>query len=380
MMNPNSHIEICSSLCCGCGACAAVCPKKAIVMEKDEHGFLYPAVDDEKCINCGICLKHCPVADIGTAENLNRAYYGWAKDMQLRQKSSSGGVFSLLAENVLAEGGVVFGAAFQKEDKSVYYKSTDDVPLDALRRSKYTESQTGDIFPQIKHHLDAGRKVMFCGTPCHAAGLKAYLQKDYADLLVCDFVCGGAASPSFFKNHLDAMESKYKFKIDKVNFRDKKYGWKRMTLTVSLENGKEKSSLSYFDSYFTGFINGIIKRPNCFRCPFADNHFSDITIADYWGYKSGGVKYERDGISMMVAHSARGQAAVDAIRPVMYCEEMPAERTRYTIKKRQFSEEKFTDCKAFLDLASQIGYEAAAKQTYMKSPLKDLLLAYFHIK
>lgn len=374
------NISQCKEKCCGCGSCSIVCKKKAITMLKDKHGFIYPMIDEEKCIDCGSCVGHCPVSSTEKKDDLDKAFYGWNRDKEVRLKSSSGGVFSCLADETLKNGGIVFGAVFQNKDKSVNYRSTDRVNLDDLRRSKYTECQTGTVYEEVKDELTKGRKVLFCGTPCHVAGLKKFLAKEYDNLILCDFVCGGAASPNFLKEHLEKLENKYQSKVEKINFRDKKYGWKRMTLTVYFKNGKKKSSLSYFDSYFNGFVEGIIKRENCFKCPFADNHYGDITLADYWGYKQGGLQYDEAGISMVIAHTRKGEDFLKSITNKMFSVEMPSENTKYTVKKRVFNQEKYDKRQKFFELASHIGYEKAAKKTYMKSPLKDLLFEYLNIK
>lgn len=374
------NINQCKDMCCGCSSCSIICKKEAIEMIKDEHGFNYPKVDFEKCVDCGECLKVCPVFKIEKSSDLDKAYYGWNYDENVRIKSSSGGVFSCLADKILEENGVVFGAVYDSNKNIVKYSSSDETELDNIRRSKYTESETGDIFIEVEKNLKNGRKVLFCGTPCHIAGLKKFLFKEYENLILCDFVCGGAASPAFFQEHLEKLEKDNNSKIEQINFRDKKNGWKRMTFTVCFENGKKKSTLSYFDSFFNGFIEGIIKRKNCFECPFSDNHFSDITIADYWGYKSGGVEYDKKGISMIIVHSENGKKIFEMLKEKMYQKEMPAKNTKYTIKKRIFNQEKYNIREEYFKLASEIGYEKAAKKTYMKSPLIDLILGYLRIK
>lgn len=373
------NIEIYQDGCCGCGGCAQVCQRSAITMRTDGGGFTYPQVNRERCNDCGLCTRHCPVGTEQTHTSLT-AYYGWNTDTDVRMASSSGGVFSALAQSVLAQDGVVYGAVYDSNTKTVVYRGTDRACLDDLRRSKYVESAVGQVFTEIKDFLVSGRKVLFCGSPCHAAGLRTFLKKDYAGLYICDFVCGGAASPAFFREHLQRLEKKYGAPARKINFRNKRFGWKRMLLTIEFENGRWYSRLNYLDSFFNGFIEGIIKRRNCFSCAFADNHYSDLTIADYWGYRTAGVPYDEKGISMVVVNTEQGASLLREATGRLELNEMGLERTRYTIRPRVLNKEKLARRDAFFEDAKMVGFEKAAKRGYMKHPLVDTLLSYLHLK
>lgn len=371
----NIKVKNCRENCSGCGTCYSVCPKKAISMSEDKHGFMYPQVNDSECVDCGLCYKKCPINDEIIHKSIT-AFYGWNNDESIRMKSSSGGLFSALADYILGLDGIVFGAVFNPETKRVEYKGTDEVELDSIRRSKYTECYTDGIFQKINDLLVQGKSVLFCGTPCHVAGLEKYLGRKYDTLITCDFVCGGAASPRFFRQHLHEMEKKYNSKVSEINFRDKKMGWKRMLFSVKFNNGKRKSTLSYFEPYFSGFIEGIIKRRNCFSCKYSANHYSDITIADYWGYLKAGVPYDKRGISMAIANTEKGLKVLRSISKNVTLTEMKLDRTKYTVQTRAFNQTKYDRRNAFFELADSIGYEKAAKATYFKNPLKDLLFLY----
>lgn len=373
------NIKIYQDSCVGCGGCVQLCPKKAITMCLDADGFSYPMVNEQRCIDCGLCVKQCPVS-VEKKYTPLAAYYGWNKEINIRMASSSGGIFSAFAQSILIQRGVVYGAAFDPVTQNVTYRSTDQVLLDDLRRSKYVESTVGQVFIEIRNHLVSGRKVLFCGTPCHVAGLKSFLKKRYEGLYTCDFVCGGAASPAFFKAHLQKMEKKFGASVKSINFRDKKFGWKRMLLTIEFENGQKYRKFSCFDSFFNGFVEGIIKRKACFSCAFADNHLSDVTIADYWGYRAAGVSYDKKGISMLVVNTERGKNLLHDTASQLELKKMDLGNTCYTIRPRILNKEKLKMRDAFFEMAQIIGYEKAAKQSYMKHPYFDTLLGYLHLK
>ena len=367
------------TICCGCGSCAQICPKEAIRMESDQNGFLYPKLDSDKCVECGLCIKHCPVS-AQTPHHSIDAFYGWNRDTELRMQSSSGGIFSAFAQTILDQGGIVYGAVFDALNKKVLYKSTETVGLDDLRRSKYAEADTAGAFSAISKQLQADKPVLFCGTPCHVAGLLSFLGKDYPNLYTCDFVCGGNASPAFLQEHLQKLEKKYGAPIKSINFRDKRCGWKRMLLTITFENGKQYSKLNWMDSFFNGFVEGITKRENCYACPFADNHYADLTIADYWGYRNAGVPYDEKGISMLVVNTQHGAALKAMTEQKLELTQMGLERTRYTIRPRVLNPQKLAERNAFFADASNVGFLRAAKRSYQKHPFLDVLLSYLHLK
>lgn len=361
------NVQIVGNACVGCQACYNGCPHEAIRMEQDEAGFMFPKIDADKCTDCSYCTKICPVATPQEHENLKSAYYGWHKDERIRQVSSSGGAFSALAEEILKQNGVVFGAVFNAQTKTLSHQCTEDYPLDRLLRSKYTESHTGLSFQKVKQYLRAGRPVLFCGTPCQAAGLRNYMGADHPHLYICDFICGGAASPECFRQHLDMLEKKYGGAVDDINFRDKRYGWKRLCMTVKFKNGKEYHRLNYYDSYFTGFINGALKREACYSCPFAVNHYADLTIADFWGYKAAGLPYDKRGLSLINVHTPKGDQLLDAVRPRFELRRLDVRYAQYGYKPRRSSDEKVNARRRMFALVREKGFEAAAAETYMKN-------------
>lgn len=220
------------SFCTGCTACYSACPVNAISMKKDEEGFAYPFIDPDKCINCSLCKTVCNQQGLKKIENL-RAYAAIANDDHIRENSSSGGVFTLLAENIIRKGGVVFGAAFD-ENFEVKHISVEDVnELSRLRGSKYVQSALGDTFKEAKKYLNDGREVLFTGTPCQIAGLKTFLKKSYQNLTTADLVCHRVPSPKVWKKYVEMMSQKHNAPIERISFRAKNLSWKRYAMLFS---------------------------------------------------------------------------------------------------------------------------------------------------
>lgn len=193
------------SNCCGCNACVQKCPKQCISMREDDEGFLYPYVDKILCIDCGLCEKTCPVINSKEERKPLNVFAAKKPNDEVRMQSSSGGIFTLLAENVIDEGGVVFGAGFNERWEVVHSFAEKKEDLAKFRGSKYVQSKVGNSYKQAEAFLKQGRKVLYSGTPCQIAGLKQYLRKDYANLLAVDFICHGVPSPGVFRTYLRAI-------------------------------------------------------------------------------------------------------------------------------------------------------------------------------
>ena len=267
--------------CCGCGACANICPVNAITMKENEIGFIYPIVDEALCIGCGQCKKVCVFSDKSVGANVDPLVYAAAsKNREVLSESSSGGIFTELAQAVIDKGGAVFGAAWT-EDFSLNHICVDNKDdLKHLRGSKYVQSSTEDTFTKTEELLKSGRYVCYSGTPCQIAGLKAFLKKDYDKLLTIDIICHGVPSVKMLKDDLSYLSGKKKIKIENVKFRDKEYGW---GVTGSLANGKSKVKYDALNSpYYFYFLNGEVYRDSCYNCRFAsEERQGDITLGDY---------------------------------------------------------------------------------------------------
>lgn len=301
--------------CSGCSACANVCPKNCIKMERDETGFVYPKVDSDACINCGRCETVCPILS-PAKENSPLAVIGAKnRDESVRRTSSSGGTFFELAKEIISRGGIVYGCALDSKlvARHIGVETAED--LSALKGSKYVQSDVGATYRKVKKHLIDGREVLYSGTPCQIAGLKNYLGKDYDNLLLVDVLCHGVPSPGVFEDYLAYLGEKFGAKPVSVNFRNKEKSWKRLYFEVKFENGKRYFTFCGYDRYMSMFLNNISLRPSCYDCRFTTvNRQGDITLGDFWGI---GRKYpERDddkGISLIIVNSEKGERAYGEI-------------------------------------------------------------------
>ena len=361
--------------CADCGMCENICPKNAISVKED--GFYYrPVVDDSLCVDCGLCAGRCPVNREAEENELIAAYYAVNRDKETVWKSSSGGVFSALADIVLKENGVVFGAGFSSDSRKVVFLSTDETDLDSLRRSKYVESLTGKSFRQIETQLRQGRRVLFCGTPCQAAGLREYLGKAYDNLIICDFLCGGLPSHRMYEDYLSDLENRFHSKVKSVNFRPKTFGWKEYAIKVTFDNGKEYLKQASLDPYFSSFLHRRLSiRDLCAECPFTKSHRSDITLADFWRYKSITGQDNDEGISMILVNTKNGLDAVENLKNSVSLDPLSNDQVAYVYKPHGLSKGYFEKRKAFLDECRLNGIVSAGEK-YCVTKGSDAVKAY----
>ena len=362
--------------CMGCHACYNRCPVQAIEMVEDEKGFKYPQVNKEKCINCGLCERVCPILNPRKVKNTPKAYAVKNKNEDVREKSSSGGMFSLLAEKVLQDGGVVFGVAFDEnwQLKHIYVENIEDLQI--FRGSKYLQSIVGETYSKLKDFLIEGRKVMYTGTPCQIEGLKSYLGKEYENLFTQDIICHGVPSPKVHERYLKYLRDKYKTKnIKNIIHRTKINGWKNWCVNIKFDNS-EYIKAHEQDPYMQAFLRNTSLRESCYNCQFKKKHrISDITLADFWGIEN--IAPEMDdnkGTSLVIINSEKGKQIFEQIKDkIIYKQVDFEEAIRYnpsmtTSVKPDPNREKFFD-----NLDKMPFDELVKKYTYTPGIFKRIL-------
>lgn len=313
--------------CCGCSACVQVCPKECIDMRADTEGFLYPKVDEDACVECGICEKTCPVINpYKSLQIVPDSYVCRVYDEELRLQSSSGGIFTLLASYIIENGGVVFGAAFDNE-WNVAHDWTDSMEgLSKFRGSKYVQSVIGNTFKKVKEFLIAGRLVLFTGTPCQITGLKHYLNREYENLYSIDIVCHSVPSPKIWKKYLLEVCNFNLSTIQYVTFRNKDCGWREYGLKIVTGDLVVDGSNTQ-NTYMKGFLKDLYTRPSCSECP-ARNYKSgsDIMLADSWGLNIYHPDWDDNkGMSLVLVKTTKGKYLKDLLFNNVFGEEVPYE-------------------------------------------------------
>lgn len=334
--------------CCGCSACANVCPHKAIEMRPDALGFLFPKINQELCVDCGLCERICVmdnVADIDW-EKEPQAFSFRLKSIDELAKSQSGGAFYALACNAIHQGAVVYGAAFDTQWSVTHQKVVTIEGLDKLRMSKYVQSDIRGAFDSVKEDLRNGKCVLFSGTPCQVAGVKAAVPKPLRErLITIDIICHGVPAPKIWEDYVSYLEKKHHSAIKKACFRDKRKGWHGAIESFLFANGKEVFRETSNALYFSGFS----MRDSCAVCPFASTHREgDITIGDWWAVPKDSKLNDDKGVSMILVNSEKGKALLDVIRDFADMESITlAECKQYNMehpstlhfKRKQFVED-----------------------------------------
>ncbi|SCN26551.1 Periplasmic [Fe] hydrogenase large subunit [Clostridium sp. N3C] len=326
-----NHIDITNKTkCCGCRACEQKCPNKCITMIEDNEGFFYPYVNEEKCIKCEVCIKHCPQLNNTIFDNQLKnpeVYAAKIKKENILMKSSSGGMFSAIAERVIDKGGVVFGCAFDENliAQHIAVQNKDDLKL--LRGSKYVASNLNNTYIQARNYLESGKIVFYTGLPCHIAGLKGFLGKTYDNLITADLICHGTPSQKLFSKYIKWIEKKYSKKaFSKVNnnledanvysydFRNKETkGWRCGNNKIVFGNARKTiviRPISLIDPYFSSFLTSKTYRPSCYSCKYAcETREGDFTFADYWGIELFHPEfYSPKGVSLLLINTQKGKS------------------------------------------------------------------------
>lgn len=318
------------SQCCGCTACSSICPKKAIVMKQDEEGFVYPIIDKSKCVNCGLCDKVCPVKNAKENNKNQHAYIFQNSNDEIRRESTSGGAFTAIAEYVIKNNGIIYGAIFDENYKVIHTGIDNKEELYKFRNSKYVQSEICNCYPEIKEHLDNGKMVCFSGTSCQVEGLKNYLMKDYENLILVDVVCRAVPSPLIWKKYLKLRQKEYK-NIEKIMFRDKYYGYKYSNLSIYNKNNDKKQEYHKgvdSDPYLRAFFTNICDRPSCYECKFKKLHReSDITIWDCFDVEKYNKEFDDDkGTNRILTHTEKGDKIIKELAKNNKSQEIDVEK------------------------------------------------------
>lgn len=299
------------NLCTGCTACACICPKGCITMAADADGFRYPVIDEDSCVGCGLCEKVCPVLADNRPNHEPKAYAACSRDTGMRLESSSGGVFTELARHILAQGGAVFGAIFDKEFRVIHACAEDEAALAQMRGAKYAQSDLDGIFADVKNRLNRGQLVLFSGTPCQVGGLISFLGKSYENLTTVDFVCHSVPSPAAWSEYVKSLGD-----VRSINLRAKDTGWSRYSYCHRIETANGPRLIPNGESlYMKLFVGGYINRRSCENCNFKGYaRRSDLTIGDFWGiWDSYPDMDDNRGTSVVLVQSERGQKLWEAI-------------------------------------------------------------------
>ena len=338
--------------CCGCEACAQKCPQQCISLKGDKEGFLYPSINQKKCIECGLCVSVCPFHNSFAPKNPQNAFAAINRNENIRRDSSSGGVFSALANSVLVDGGVVFGAMFDENWNVVHGFIEKNDELSKLRGSKYVQSRIGKCYEVAERFLKDNRRVLFSGTPCQIAALKKFLGKDYDKLITVDFICHGVPSPKLWRWYFDLV--KKRGSIVSINFRNKDNGWKRYNFAVDyVQNNVSIRAFHREDPYMIAFLDDMSLRPSCNNCQAkAGRSQSDITLADFWNVDKvvDGIDDDK-GVSLLLGNTANGVMLLESVQD-LECHEV--------------------------DFANAIQFNKAWEESYPMSPNRVRFFSSYH--
>lgn len=309
----NTIEQIDKQQCTGCGLCAEKCPKDCILMVEDGEGFRFPQIDSTKCVECGLCVRSCPTTSAADTlySKYGRSYYcGIVKDKEMLIKSSSGGVFGVLAEYIISIGGYVCGCIYTDDLEAVHTLSNRKQDIEKMYGSKYVQSRAEHCFPEIQSHLMEEDIVMFTGTACQIAALRLYLGKDYSNLYCVEILCHGVPSPGLFAKYKQYLEKRLGGTVKDIRFRDKRrdgWGSEHRTCIIYEKNGKLCENRPILPAYFSAFFYGLNLRESCYQCRFATSErVADLTIGDFWGSWNKYKKRFHEGISVVGVNSEKG--------------------------------------------------------------------------
>jgi acetyltransferase-like isoleucine patch superfamily enzyme/coenzyme F420-reducing hydrogenase beta subunit len=372
--------------CCGCNACGDICSRQAIDFKVDFEGFWYPEIDPQKCIHCGLCEKVCPIINAKERKKNDLeqpiCYAAEHKNLEVIFDSTSGGLFTALAEKMYTDSGYVGGAIFNDDFSVRHYISNNEGDLLKIRNTKYLQSDLSGFYRNVRKLLDKGEKVLVCGCPCQMVALRCFLSKEYVNLVVIDLICLGVNSPKVWHKYLGSFQEKYDSPVVYTKSKSKELGWHNLTQKLVLANGKICYETKNDCSFIIGYVkNHAYCRPSCYDCSFKNlPHLSDITLADYWGIEKLNTSLDKDlGTSLVLVNSKKGQAYFDFIKQKINCIQTPFKSmisvnssitkslSMPSINRKQFFED--LDIMSFAQIAHKYFTE---KETY-KTKLKRFI-------
>lgn len=345
-----------AELCTGCAACHNICPKHSIQMLQNKTGFWVPQINSETCIFCKECARVCPVLHKTEPAEIVAAYSGYSKSSDVLRCSSSGGIFSVLSEWVLKQGGVVFGTAFDGGNYSVSCRGTDDTTLACLCKSKYIESETAGVYQKVCLALQNGRYALFCSTPCKISAMINYAVMrgvSREKLILVDFVCHGIGSSFIWKNYLQSKEKQHGSQCESADFRCKKYGWDfSNVLKLTFQNGKEYYGDLIGDPWYRLYVKRIGLRPSCYVCDALKHSAADITCADFLGASLAQREAHSGGLSLILARSAQGRELLKIISNEMVFQSVRPEEYQYIFEVQDYGKAKSASRQLFQNFLS----------------------------
>lgn len=308
--------------CCGCTACYASCPTGVIRMTSDREGFAYPQIDETKCVQCGLCQKVCCLHGMSRETHYaNQIEIVAAKHTSndVRMSSSSGGAFTAISDVVLQRSGIVYGAIYDNEIRVIHSRAMTQSQRDAMKVSKYVQSDLGNTFQCVRNDLVAGKEVLFSGTPCQVEGLKHYLGGEYPNLLTVDIICYGVPSPKMFAEHIKQIQQKRHNRVAQYSCRAKCLGWHKHIEQAVFSNGRVEYGTPLLQQHKCLFHSGMILRPSCYQCQFSNLYRpADLTLGDFWGIETCMPDYDDNiGVSLILANSDRGKEMLSEIQQKM---------------------------------------------------------------
>ena len=305
--------------CCGCTACENICPQRCIEMVEDAEGFLYPQIEKKRCISCNLCERVCPVQNKPNLSHIKlKTYVVRDKRKEILKNSTSGGVFTSVMEYILLQHGVVYGVIMD-DDRVIKHIRVDDISdpkFKMIPGSKYVKSEIRGIFQQVRCDLETSKVVCFSGTPCQVAGLKAFLRKDFENLITVDVVCRGNPSPLYWKKYVEYQEKRNNSRITEAKFRSKTYGYHSGSMRLTFENGKKYIGSVRVNLFLKAFFEDLCSRPSCYDCAFKHAHrVSDLTIYDCWhAGELANLKDDDKGYTNVIIQSEKGGKLFNKIR------------------------------------------------------------------